>query len=162
MSTHPHTPTQPLPATPSGPIPPVVAWLGYGGLLPFLALTAVGLLAPSTPSWSAALLAYGAVILSFVGALHWGFAMAQSGLSTTERTHCFMWSVAPSLIAWPATLLPPAAGSVLLIAGFALHLAQDHRLAARTSLPAWYLPLRWRLTVTACVSLAVGAWAASH
>lgn len=162
MSTHIHTPTQPLPSPSSAPIPPAVAWLGYGGLLPFLALAAVGLWAPSTPWWSAALLAYGAVILSFVGALHWGFAMAQSGLSATERTHCFVWSVVPSLMAWPATLLPPAAGAVLLITGFAAHLVQDHRLAARTLLPTWYLPLRWRLTVTACTCLALGAWAASR
>ena len=162
MSTHIHTPTSPLPSPSSAPIPPAVAWLGYGGLLPFLALAAVGLGAPSTPWWSAALLAYGAVILSFVGALHWGFAMAQSGLSAPERTRCFVWSVVPSLMAWPATLLPAAAGAVLLIAGFAAHLVQDHRLAARTSLPVWYLPLRWRLTVTACVCLAVGAWAVSR
>lgn len=162
MSTHIHTTAQPLPSPSSAPIPPAVAWLGYGGLLPFLALAAVGLWAPSTPWWSAALLAYGGVILSFVGALHWGFAMAQSGLSAPERTRCFVWSVVPSLMAWPATLLPPVAGSVLLVAGFAAHLVQDHRLAARTSLPAWYLPLRWRLTVTACVCLAVGAWAASR
>jgi len=162
MSMHIHTPTQPLPPPSSAPIPPAVAWLGYGGLLPFLALAAVGLWAPSTPWWSEALLAYGAVILSFVGALHWGFAMAQIGLSAAERTHCFVWSVVPSLMAWPATLLPPAAGAVLLIAGFAAHLVQDHRLAARTLLPKWYLPLRWRLTVTACICLALGAWAASR
>lgn len=162
MSTHIHTPTPPLPSHSSAPIPPAVAWLGYGGLLPFLALAAVGLWSPSAPWWSAALLAYGAVILSFVGALHWGFAMAQSGLSAPERTRCFVWSVVPSLMAWPAMLLPPVAGSVLLVAGFAAHLVQDHRLAARTALPPWYLPLRWRLTVTACVCLAVGAWAASR
>ena len=136
--------------------------LGYGGLLPFVALAAGGLWAPSTPWWSAALLAYGAVILSFVGALHWGFAMALSGLSTAERTRCFVWSVVPSLMAWPATLLPPAGGAALLVTGFVAHLVQDHRLAARTSLPAWYLPLRWRLTTTACVCLAVGAMAASR
>ena len=60
---------------------------------------------------------------------------------------------------WPA--FPPH-WRLLLITGFAAHLVQDHRLAAHTSLPAWYLPLRWRLTATACVCLAVGAWAASR
>ena len=158
-----HPPAPPASSPSPGPTPAPVAWLGYGGLLPFVALAVVGLWAPSTPWWSAALLAYGAVILSFVGALHWGFAMAQSGLSSGERTRCFVWSVVPSLMAWPATLLPPAAGAALLVAGFVAHLAQDHRLAARTTLlPAWYLPLRWRLTVTACVCLAVGAVAASR
>lgn len=105
---HSHPSAQPLTSPPPAPIPGPVAWLGYGGLLPFVTLAAVGLLAPTTPWWSAALLAYGAVILSFVGALHWGFAMAQSGLSTAERTRCFVWSVVPSLMAWPATLLPPS------------------------------------------------------
>jgi len=46
MSTHIHTPTPPLPSPSSAPIPPAVAWLGYGGLLPFLfggmSMTAVG------------------------------------------------------------------------------------------------------------------------
>src|SRR3989344_5401461 len=141
---HSHPSAQPLTSPPPAPIPGPVAWLGYGGLLPFVTL------------------ADGAVILSFVGALHWGFAMAQSGLSTAERTRCFVWGVVPSLMAWPATLLPPAGGAALLVTGFVAHLVQDHRLAARTSLPAWYLPLRWRLTPTACVFLAVGAMAASR
>jgi len=156
-------PTPPLPSPilpPSLPTP--VAWLGYGGLLPFVALTAVGLWAPGTPLWGAALLAYGAVILSFVGALHWGFAMALSGLGASQRTRCFLWSVVPSLVAWPAVLMPTAWGSALLVAGFVAHLVQDHRLTARAAMPAWYLPLRWRLTVTACVCLALGALAASR
>lgn len=53
-----------------------------------------------------------------------------------------------------------AGGAALLIVGFAAHLVQDLRLASRAALPAWYLPLRWRLTVTACVCLALGAVAA--
>lgn len=75
-----HTPTSsPSPALPTA-LPISVAWLGYGGLLPFVALAGIGWWAPGTPLWGTplwgtALLAYGAVILSFVGALHWGFAM---------------------------------------------------------------------------------------
>lgn len=155
-----HPPASPLTAPPAAPIPTPVAWLGYGGLLPFVALAATGLWATDAPLWGSALLAYGAVILSFVGALHWGFAMSQAGLSDSERTRCFAWSVVPSLLAWPALLLPLAGGSALLIAGFVAHLVQDHRLAARIPVPAWYLPLRGRLTVTACVCLAIGAMAA--
>lgn len=157
QSTHP-TPSS-SPALPTA-LPSSVAWLGYGGLLPFVALAGIGWWAPTTPLWGTALLAYGAVILSFVGALHWGFAMVLGELSDRERTHRFVWSVVPSLLAWPAVLLPMAGGAALLIVGFAAHLVQDLRLASRAALPAWYLPLRWRLTVTACVCLALGAVAA--
>ena len=71
-STHPTPSSSPILPT---ALPTSVAWLGYGGLLPFVALAGIGWWAPGTPLWGTALLAYGAVILSFVGALHWGFAM---------------------------------------------------------------------------------------
>lgn len=159
MQSTPATPPSVAPLLPPQ-LPLPVAWLGYGGLLPFVALAGVGWWAPSAPLWNTALLGYGAVILSFVGALHWGFAMALGGLTEAQRTRCFVWSVVPSLLAWPALLLPAAGGAALLIAGFALHLLQDHRLASRAALPGWYLPLRWRLTITASVCLALGAVAA--
>jgi hypothetical protein len=54
---------------------------------------------------------YGAVILSFVGAQHWGLAMALPGLDEAERTHRFVWSVGPCLLAWPALVLPPQMGA---------------------------------------------------
>ena len=157
QSTHPTPSSSPASLT---ALPTSVAWLGYGGLLPFAALAGIGWWAPGTPLWGTALLAYGAVILSFVGALHWGFAMVLGGVTEAERTRCFVWSVVPSLLAWLALLLPAAGGAALLIAGFALHLLQDHRLASRAALPGWYLPLRWRLTITASVCLALGAVAA--
>ena len=37
--------------------------------------------------------------------------------------------------------------SLLLVAGFLSHYWQDRRLAGMAELPAWYLPLRSRLTV---------------
>lgn len=134
-------------------------WLGYGGLIPFLVLAPVSLLdAHHSLTWSDALYAYGAVILSFVCALHWGFAMALPSLDDTRRVRTMLWSVVPSLIAWPALLLVPVEATVLLVAGFVLHYAQDRRLARHAELPAWYLPLRLRLTTVACLSLIVGAF----
>ena len=139
--------------------PPTVAWLGYGGLLPFIALALAALagLAPHV-AWGGALRAYAAVILGFVGALHWGFAMALAGLSPAQRQAAFIWSVVPSLLGWLALLAPPVAGVALLVPGFLAHYAQDLRLARRAPLPAWYLPLRLRLTGVACVCLLGGGW----
>ncbi len=145
-------------------IPPTAAWLGYGGLLPFV-LLALGILVDNQQAalFSAALIAYGAVILSFVGALHWGFAMALGEFNAESghrrRNETLVWSVVPALLAWPALLAPTAPASALLIAGFVAHYGQDRRLAAFASLPAWYLPMRLRLTVFACLCLATGALA---
>jgi hypothetical protein len=137
-------------------------WLGYGGLIPFIVLAAVSLLDSHHDfTWSDALYAYGAVILSFVCALHWGFAMALPGLDEARRVRTMLWSVVPSLIAWPALMLVPMEAAVLLVTGFVLHYVQDRRLARlarHAALPDWYLPLRLQLTVVACLSLIAGAF----
>jgi hypothetical protein len=141
-------------------IPAHVAWLGYGGLLPFVALAVLHAAdGPRAALWAQALVGYGAVILSFVGALHWGVAMSAPGLDAMRRRRAFAWSVVPALLAWPALVLPGAAAAGLLVLGFALHLVADHRLAGPAGLPAWYLPLRWRLSSVACLSLLSLAWA---
>jgi hypothetical protein len=139
--------------------PAAVTWLGYGGLLPFIALALLILVDPAHALlWSDALVGYGAVILSFVGALHWGFAMMAPGLDASLRRNAFVWSVFPALIAWPAVLLTSTLASLILVGGFLLHLLQDLRLAIPAQLPAWYLPLRKQLTLVACVCLLSNAW----
>ena len=134
-------------------------WLGYGGLIPFLVLTPASLLdAHHAWTWSDALFAYGAIILSFIGALHWGFAMVLPGLDASRRVRTLIWSVVPALIAWPALLLAPAEAAALMVSGFVLHYVQDRRLARIAALPSWYLPLRLRLSVVACISLSLGSF----
>ena len=138
--------------------PCVVAWLGYGGLLPFLALAAASWVTDfngqASPLWQTALLAYGAAILSFVGALHWGFAMTLGGMGPARQTASFVWSVVPALVAWVALLASPVVAAGLLVAGFAAHYGCDRRMASHADLPAWYLPMRFRLTAVACLCLA--------
>ncbi len=142
-------------------LPAGVAWLGYGGLAPFVALAA-GTLAggPHADFLRAGLFSYAAVILSFVGAVHWGIALAAPDLEPRRRAALFAWSVVPALAAWPALLLYAAPASVLLIGGFAAHYVQDWRLERQTRaqavLPDWYLPLRLRLTLVACACVAAG------
>ena len=144
--------------------PPVeVAWLGYGGLLPFVALTLLAQVDPQhAADWSRALAGYGAVILSFVGALHWGIAMSAPDLEAVLRRRAFAWSVVPALMAWPAAIHVGPVTLLVLVAGFVLHLMQDRRLAVHAQLPGWYLPLRWRLTTVACLCLGANAWQAAR
>jgi hypothetical protein len=154
-------------------IPKSVTWLGYGGLLPFIAL-ALGCFAGAEYGALSrlALITYGAVILSFVGALHWAFAMTVANINSAKRTECFVWSVVPALLAWPAALMMVVSAresamsayygvnvaATLLIAGFVANYVQDIRLTRATTLPAWYLPLRLRLTLVACFCLAVAGF----
>lgn len=131
---------------------------GAGGLIPFAALGAGSWFA--APEASALMLrhlcAYGAVILAFVGALHWGFAML-ARMDDFERPRVLGWSVVPALTGWVALILPLRAGLIVLIAMFLVHYAMDLRLARLASLPPWYLQLRLWLTVGACLGLAAGA-----
>lgn len=140
------------------PIPALPGWLGAGGALPFLSLGALSWL-----DWQAqqqvqfALLAYGACILSFVGALHWAFAMISSGLTNVDRNRLYAWSVVPALLGWVALLLPMPWGVPLLVAGLWAHYLRDRRLVARVTLPDWYLSLRLGLSGAASLGLLI-AW----
>lgn len=139
---------------------PVPIWprrLGAAGALPFVAL---GLLSWIEGPWQSefrfALLAYGAVILSFVGALHWAFAMLAADMAESERKRAYAWSVVPALVGWAALLLPPSLTVPVLLAGLWAHYTQDVRLTHRVVLPVWYLPLRLGLTSAASLGLIVG------
>jgi ABC-type amino acid transport system permease subunit len=140
-------------------LPVTVAWLGYGGLLPFLFLAPLSLIDQQHGViWSDALYGYGAIIVSFIGALHWGFAIALRDLSDQQRSALFIWSVVPALMAWPALMVSPILAGPLLILAFIAHYVQDYRLASKVSLPEWYLPLRFRLTSVACICLLIGIY----
>jgi hypothetical protein len=59
----------------------VAAWaLGLAGLIPFVALALLVALNPRIKEEAAsALLAYGAIILSFLGGIRWGFTVLEEG-----------------------------------------------------------------------------------
>lgn len=135
-----------------------IVLLGYGGLLPFIGLALLILTSVEyRPFLAVALVNYGAVILSFVGALHWGFAMSVQNMSAELRRNRLIWSVIPALIAWLSTLLPVPVGCLLLIVGFVVHYWQDRQLVRAVNLDAWYQPMRFRLTAVASVCLLIGA-----
>ena len=129
--------------------------LGDGGLIPFVVLAAALWMSP--PSGvslaSRALLGYGAGIVGFLGAVHWGLAMRERPSASTAS---LLWGVMPCLLGWAALLVGGAAGllamAVLLWACF----AADRILYPDYGLRAW-LPLRLRLTLVASLGCLVGA-----
>ena len=142
--------------TTSRHVPRAAAFLGAAGVLPFVAATAVAIWGGSWAGFAhLALLAYGAVILSFLGGIHWGLALRQ--LEPDPRL--LVQGVLPSLVGWAAILLGGMAGLLLLALAFAAVLALDHHLARDGTAPPWYLRLRLPLTaaVVACLVLAAVA-----
>ena len=132
------------------------AWgLGYGGLIPFVSL-AVAVWQPGGADRSRvlfALVAYGATILSFLGAIHWGLAMRDA---FGPSVGLLLWGVVPSLLAWLAMLLAPAIGLGLLIAGLWACYGVDRSVYPRFGLDVW-LRMRLLLTVVASLSCLAGA-----
>ena len=139
--------------------PSRAAWLlGYGGLVPFVGLGAAVWLLEGARQTQAlyALLAYGAVILSFLGAIHWGLAMRDLRAPSASS---LSWGVIPGLLAWAALLCGTAIGMGLLAAGFWICFAVDSRVYPRFGLRAW-LGMRLILTSLAsltCLAAAMGA-----
>jgi hypothetical protein len=145
-------------ATPPQPLPPLVAALGYGGLIPFVvaAIAHITQAYSERVDWLFGLVAYGAVILSFVGALHWGFAMLSTTMPVARRTQAYVWSVIPALLGFLALVIASPLSCSLLILGFALAYWQDADLANRIDLPEWYPRLRAHLSIVASLCLAAG------
>ena len=145
------------------PLPRWAAQLGYAGLMPFVALAAAAWLAPAAYRAQAAfaLLAYGASIASFLGAIHWGLAMR--GPLTTDTPHTpqagpYLWGVFPSLVAWVAMLLPASQGLVTVALLLGICLAVDRRTYPAYGLSQW-LGMRLQLTLVAALSLLAGSLA---
>ena len=127
---------------------PLLAWLlGLAGLIPFVACGVLAV-APDGDRAGFALVAYGAVVLAFLGGVHWGFAL-EDPARRGERGRLSL-GVLPSLAGWVALLLAVAVNVVsglgLLIVGFAATAVIEARAAKAGLMPPGYLKLRYGLT----------------
>jgi hypothetical protein len=143
------------------PQPPKLALLlGYAGLIPFVS-GALGIWV--TPEgWRVvvlrALLDYSAVILAFMGAIHWGLAMRAENASEAAQVQLGL-SVVPPLLGWLAISggMPTSLALPLCLLAFAGLYAADMRAVRLGLAPQWYPALRRPLTIVVCLSLLL-AW----
>lgn len=143
-------------------IPRAALLLGLAGLIPFLwgAITAV---LPDLGLWTARTIGprfagpyvglfYGAVILSFMSGVLWGFATKASGPVATTG---YALSVVPALWAFFMTGGGPTSAGINLIAGFIGLLGLDWLFWKQGLAPAWWMSLRLLLTAIVVISLSV-------
>jgi len=135
-------------------LPPGVESLGYAGVAPFAAgvLGIAFLEGPAGEFALRAVVAYGAVILSFVGAVHWGLVLARPAAGTPQR---LLAAVLPSVAGWAALLLPGRPALTLLVVAFGAFWLYEHRVLGPGLLPVEYLGLRRKLTLAVCSLLAL-------
>lgn len=129
-------------------------WLGYLGLAPLvLCLAGVGLL-PGYAGRELAqhiALAWGAVLLAFTGAVHFGLALA--GRLPWEL-RCLAAAVLPAAVGAAAVIAGGQRGLALLVVGFGLFWLYEHRVLG-AALPPPYLSLRRNLSLAICMLLAL-------
>ena len=106
-----------------------------------------------------AMAAYGAVILSFLGGVHWGLAVgSERGFDGGKVSSRLIVKVIPSLIGWFSLLIGQTTGLFVLAAAFAAMLLVDLRATQQGEAPPWYPKLRIPLSLMVIAALLVGAW----
>ncbi len=146
--------------------PPLLAvLLGATGVVPFLAC-ALGVVASTDAAESSrfllALVGYGAVILAFLGGVHWGFVLSpvpgDAEVAAGRTRYRLLLGVTPSLVGWVALLLMmiglPDLALALILAGFVAVTAAEVELNRRGLLPPGYMLLRWILSIVVALLLA--------
>ncbi|MFD0859138.1 DUF3429 domain-containing protein [Roseovarius aquimarinus] len=147
-------------------IPRAPLMLGLAGLLPFV-WGALTVLNPALAEWTIraigprfagpyVMLFYGAIILSFMSGVLWGFSTRLEGAQASTG---YALSVIPALWAFFTTGGGPVSAGISLMAGFAGLLALDGLFWRYGAAPAWWMQLRVLLTAIVLACLAVGVFA---
>ncbi|KAI4201517.1 MAG: hypothetical protein LQ346_002153 [Caloplaca aetnensis] len=96
---------------------------------------------------------YGAVIISFLGAIHWGLEWAKYGGTHGYRRYA-IGVVAPA-VAWPTLLLPVEYALIAQFAAFSFLYFADARAVVRGWAPPWYSTYRFVLTFVVGASIVI-------
>jgi Protein of unknown function (DUF3429) len=133
---------------------PMAQQLGLLALLPFVVGAALVWFVrmPAQAHVAAALSAYAAVVVAFIGGVHWGFGF----LRPAAPPLLFVWGVVPALVACVAVLMPPRAGLVVHGGMLVVCYLVDRRVYAEVGAGRWLL-LRFRLSVVASLACFIGA-----
>ncbi|KAI0535906.1 hypothetical protein GGR58DRAFT_420158 [Xylaria digitata] len=156
-------------------------WLGLAGTLPYLgtsistvylswvlntpwpspsALTNNFMISQETASQLLATLepiqlGYGAVIISFLGAVHWGLEYAERVPEHARTRFRYGIGVMAPIFAWPTLFLPVEFALTSQFAAFVALYFADARATVRGWAPAWYSTYRFALTAVVGVAIVI-------
>lgn len=88
---------------------------------------------------------FGAVLLSFLGAIHWGFEFSKYGGQIGNRRYAL--GVMPLVLGWPTLLLAPQMALIAQWAAFVAVWFADLRATSAGWVPQWYSTYRFWLTL---------------
>lgn len=124
-----------------------LAWvLSLAGFVPFVFIAIALYMLGASNEFFASLFdifkVWSALILSFLGGIRWGFAIANEPFENKN----LIISVVPSILAWFVLLLPDAYTILALLILFAFHGAWDSFYINQGKVPPWFAKIRITLT----------------
>ncbi len=132
--------------------------LTIAGAVPFVALSvAVSMhMFPNVKAISGLLLTYAAIIVSFMGGIHWGVAVVRYADSRKIANMLIVESVWPSLIAWGVLFYGNTFTQLLVMTLlYTFVWTIDSLLYSNDMIPQWFFTLRCIITPIVVVSLYV-------
>lgn len=134
----------------------LVLLLGYAGIIPFMFFSLLAFIPIIHPWAIKANIVYGGIILTFIGAVHWGSLLDSfsSNLSRKNKATLIV-SVLPSLLAWLVLIdyFNPVSSLCILISGFMAMCAFEASLVIYAS--SWYRKMRLQLSYSVSAFLAL-------
>lgn len=128
--------------------------LGYLGLLPFAAgLVAIFLVNDDSLfiKISNLIVYYAAIIIVFVSAVHWGYAIANKNIN--NRSRIIFISILPSLLALVCLMLPSHISLAAFFLSFIVWQKYEEAIHDNLQFPEWYTLLRKHLSYTVAALL---------
>jgi len=134
-------------------LPPYAQALGYAGLIPLVGC-ALALLASGDPQLrhvaERVLVGYGAVILAFLGGVHWGLVLRER---SDRAATMLAVGVVPALAGVASTFMAFEMAVVVQVAVFGGLWFYENRVLGPETVPAAYLALRRWLTLAVIAAL---------
>lgn len=138
-------------------IPKVALALSLLGALPFVGLSVgISLEIANKDLLLQPLFTYGAVVLSFLGGIHWGLGVSNAQTRPHVAYFLYLLSVSMALLAWGVLFIAEPYLRLLAYAFlYAVVWGIDSLLYGRKLIPLWYFNLRGIVTPIVVVSMYV-------